>query len=253
MSGSNNVIIYVLSGALAIAVAAIVVLVLTTGGGNDDTKEARAPVATAAPTAAPAQEPATQAPAAPQAPVTQPLPDRTDCNQIRGTEYLSAAEKAWFEANCLAPTAAPKTPGPAPTTATGGAPAPVDDETVRAYRSRAEATMNTYNARLLQYWRTPGYGGTNDILEMGSIAENYANTLNGISPVPTQFRSAHSRLIGSLIALRDWCRAVQYVENMAQFNAWSWEFDQRTAAVDSAILNLAFVAGITVQPVGGLR
>ncbi len=47
--------------------------------------------------------------AQPAAPATAP-PDRTDCNQIRGTPYRSNAERAWYQANCLnqAPTPAPQ-------------------------------------------------------------------------------------------------------------------------------------------------
>jgi hypothetical protein len=29
-----------------------------------------------------------------------PLPDRTSCDQIRGTEYRSEAERQWFQRNC---------------------------------------------------------------------------------------------------------------------------------------------------------
>lgn len=29
-----------------------------------------------------------------------PLADRTNCNEIRGTDYRSAAERQWFQRNC---------------------------------------------------------------------------------------------------------------------------------------------------------
>jgi hypothetical protein len=29
-----------------------------------------------------------------------PLPDRTSCDQIRGTEYRSETERQWFQRNC---------------------------------------------------------------------------------------------------------------------------------------------------------
>src|SRR4051795_12779052 len=29
-----------------------------------------------------------------------PLPDRTDCDAIRGTDFRSDTEQVWFEANC---------------------------------------------------------------------------------------------------------------------------------------------------------
>ena len=39
------------------------------------------------------QQPADAAPAGP--------PNRADCNQIRGTQYLSPEERTWFLANCV--------------------------------------------------------------------------------------------------------------------------------------------------------
>jgi hypothetical protein len=33
-------------------------------------------------------------------PVPTALPDRTDCNAIRGTDYRSEAERQWFRQNC---------------------------------------------------------------------------------------------------------------------------------------------------------
>ncbi len=49
---------------------------------------------------------------------TTPLPDRHDCNEIRGTQYRSDAERDFFQANCIAPppTEAPATPTSAPAT-----------------------------------------------------------------------------------------------------------------------------------------
>lgn len=56
----------------------------------------------------PAAEPeptAEREPAAVPEPTPAPPPapaNRADCNQIRGTNYLSPEERTWFLANCLA-------------------------------------------------------------------------------------------------------------------------------------------------------
>ncbi len=34
-------------------------------------------------------------------PTPSPLPDRTDCEEIRGTQYRSESERTFFLANCL--------------------------------------------------------------------------------------------------------------------------------------------------------
>jgi hypothetical protein len=48
------------------------------------------------PTAEPTPEPAP-----PPQPEPAPVTNRADCNQIRGTNYLSAEERTWFLANCV--------------------------------------------------------------------------------------------------------------------------------------------------------
>jgi hypothetical protein len=51
-----------------------------------------------------------------------PLPDRTSCAEIQGTEYRSIAERDFYRANCIpTPTPVPPTPtpGPNPTATTG--------------------------------------------------------------------------------------------------------------------------------------
>jgi hypothetical protein len=45
------------------------------------------------------QAPAEQPAAAPQAPVASPS-NRANCDQIRGTQYLSIEERDWYRANC---------------------------------------------------------------------------------------------------------------------------------------------------------
>jgi hypothetical protein len=53
------------------------------------------------PTATPSPEPPPPPPEPIAAPAPPPPPNRTDCNLIRGTNYLSSAERSWFLANCL--------------------------------------------------------------------------------------------------------------------------------------------------------
>jgi hypothetical protein len=56
--------------------------------------------------APPAGAPAAVANANPSgAPPGPPGPDRTDCNAIRGTDYRSGAEQAWYLRNCQQPVA----------------------------------------------------------------------------------------------------------------------------------------------------
>ncbi len=72
---------------------------------------------------APAAAPNSSSPAA-NASTPTPLPDRRDCNEIRGTPYRSSAERDFFLANCIAPppTEAPPTATSAP--ATSASPGP---------------------------------------------------------------------------------------------------------------------------------
>jgi len=83
------------------------------------------------PTELPATATAQPLAVATSAPPT-PLPDRTNCAEIKGTEYRSAAEREWYLANCMptpAPTGqppaslppAPLAPPPAPASAGGRA------------------------------------------------------------------------------------------------------------------------------------
>ena len=62
--------------------------------------------------ATPAQPSASATPEATPAPDV--LPDRTDCEEIRGTEYRSLTERDFFRANCIlgrAPGGAQEPPG----------------------------------------------------------------------------------------------------------------------------------------------
>lgn len=48
---------------------------------------------------------ATETPTA--TPTSTPVPDRHDCDQMRGTPYRSPRERRWFLAHCVTPTATP--------------------------------------------------------------------------------------------------------------------------------------------------
>lgn len=42
--------------------------------------------------------------------ISMPLPDRMDCDQMRGTPYRSQTERQWFLAHCVTPVAPPPAP-----------------------------------------------------------------------------------------------------------------------------------------------
>ena len=66
-------------------------------------------------TPAPAPTRPSVPPPAALAPTATPLPDRTDCASIRGTDYHSEAERDWYLANCLpTPVPVPVVPAPNP-------------------------------------------------------------------------------------------------------------------------------------------
>jgi hypothetical protein len=79
-------------------------------GGNDDDDDQASALATATATQAVAQASTPQA--SPTALVTAtPLPDRTSCSEIQGTEYRSEAEQAWYQENCASAPASASTGG----------------------------------------------------------------------------------------------------------------------------------------------
>jgi hypothetical protein len=87
--------------AVALLVAAGVAL--AAGGAGDDDKSAQGPAISSsnldlAPTATPSPP---------------PEQNRQDCNQIRGTDYLSTAERDWFLTNCPAASRPPVPSAPA--------------------------------------------------------------------------------------------------------------------------------------------
>jgi hypothetical protein len=74
----------------AVALVIAAVLALAGSGGGDD-KSAQVPISSG-----------NLDIAATATPSPAPEPNRQDCNQIRGTDYLSGSERDWFLANCPA-------------------------------------------------------------------------------------------------------------------------------------------------------
>jgi len=92
------------------------------------------------PTGLPATATAQPLAVATSAPPT-PLPDRTNCEEIRGTEYRSPTERQWYLDNCV-PTPAPAgaaEPPPPPSSACHGL--PTYSEVVAAYPADANECM----------------------------------------------------------------------------------------------------------------
>jgi serine/threonine-protein kinase len=95
-------VLYAIAGG-AVLIAAVLGFLLLNGGSDSDNGGAGAVAAGATP-AATATVSLGIAPTAEPTPVP---PDRTNCDEIRGTPYRSLAEQDWFNANCLPPAAAP--------------------------------------------------------------------------------------------------------------------------------------------------
>lgn len=92
-----------------IALTTGIALALTSGSSHKPSQQALAAVVT--PTEVPPTAtavPPTPVPPPPPAPPLERvvLPDRTNCAEIRGTDYRSATERLWFLANC-SPTPTP--------------------------------------------------------------------------------------------------------------------------------------------------
>lgn len=49
----------------------------------------------------PSPTPTAEAEAPPPEPTAAPVTNRQDCNQIRGTQYVSEEERTWYLANCV--------------------------------------------------------------------------------------------------------------------------------------------------------
>jgi hypothetical protein len=109
------------------------------------------PLAPAAPAVAP-EAPAPAAPA-PEAPAVEP--NRADCGAIRGTEYLSWAEREWYLANCVNLTNRVRLGGVEPVAASAAAPAAAGgstiDQFIAGYRAAGgpEAHLNRIVTRVI--------------------------------------------------------------------------------------------------------
>lgn len=90
---------------LVLAAAMLALLAAACGGSAQGERSATA-TAPATATAAPTLT------SAPEATATA-LPDRFDCEEVRGNDYRSAAEREWFLASCVTPTPPPAPVAPA--------------------------------------------------------------------------------------------------------------------------------------------
>ena len=114
MNGTNLLVIGVVAFIFGVALHVYVVKsVLDSGGSNNNGgPSAGQPVVVSTATSVPGVAAATVTPT-----VAAALPDRTSCDEIRGTDYRSPAEREFFLANCIlpTPTPAPATPTPSAT------------------------------------------------------------------------------------------------------------------------------------------
>ncbi len=89
-AGDNVALIAIVAFVLGILLNGYIALSVLDSGGDSSS--------------APSQEVPLIVPAAPTAEPTAtqtPLPDRTDCDEIRGTQYRSLSEREFFLANCI--------------------------------------------------------------------------------------------------------------------------------------------------------
>lgn len=92
-------------------------LVMAFSNGNDSGNTAAVPTV---PVSVAQSQPIATATAVPPSPV----PDRTSCDAIRGTDYRSESERQWFQQNCNTQTATTSTGTTTTTTTTSSAPRP---------------------------------------------------------------------------------------------------------------------------------
>lgn len=91
----------VLIGIVPVAVFLIAAAIsFGAGGGNDEGGQSASLSPTVTPTLRVAQAATTPTAQPTTAPTATALPDRTNCNDIRGTDYRSNAERTWFQQNC---------------------------------------------------------------------------------------------------------------------------------------------------------
>ena len=102
------------AGALAVIIAVAAIAAASLSGDGREKSSAPAGATTLSAEVGGAQPPATPAPPTPTPePEPVPLPDRTSCEEIRGTDYRSEGEHQFFVANCI-PTPAPLAPKSTP-------------------------------------------------------------------------------------------------------------------------------------------
>jgi len=106
-------LLYAIGGAVIAILVIGGILLATAGGGSDDDGSGNNAAAGAGATAAAAASATAALGVAPTVGPTPVPPDRTNCDEIRGTQYRSQAEQAWFNANCLPPPETAPAPGPA--------------------------------------------------------------------------------------------------------------------------------------------
>ncbi len=247
---------------MAGAIIVAVVIVLSGGGGGSsgpaaaETPTTQALAAAASATQAPTQAPAptsTPVPPSPVPPTAVPqLPDRTNCNDIRGTDYRSASEEAFFRANCAgtgapAPTARPVTGAPPP-------PAPAQANNVEAearYRNQAAAQLAYFSAQIRQQVdATGGVDGQAAILQISSLLTNFINALDSLQPVPPRFQGVHNALRATLVDFRTQVQIGLTIKTSAQLLAWVPKMFAAADNADHAISDFNIVVGTKVP---GLR
>ena len=82
----------VVIGAIFVILAGVFAFLIDSSTRQSTAVPSSEPVGTDAESAAPQ--------AAPEQPASPSEPNRANCNQIRGTDYLSATEREWYRANC---------------------------------------------------------------------------------------------------------------------------------------------------------
>ena len=140
--------------------AVAVVAVLSRGDEEERTLQAATATGTPTPTIAAALTtlPTTtpERPTAAQPTRVPPLPNRTNCDEIRGIAYRSGAERQWFIANCIAATPTPPSAGSSPPAPPTQQPTEVCDEPTvtvttevdRAFYMATGTTVEEINASL---------------------------------------------------------------------------------------------------------
>jgi hypothetical protein len=193
-------------------------------------------------------------PPAPQPAAAPQLRDRTSCSEIRGTDYRSAAEEAFFRANCInaapAPTQRPASaanapaPPPPPAAPAGGA---SQQEAEATYRNKAAAQLTYFGAQLEQWLGSKnGLSGNAAILQAYSITGNFISALDSLQPVPPRFQGVHNELRASLAAFRVEINAAMSITTLAQLQAWSQRTEPIANRADRAIENFNAVVGTNI-------